>query len=366
MQLYTFIDWFFTIASLLITILLGIYLNGAGCLIGLLLYLIYPVMIEFSYNLMSAKQEIIIKTMPEIPIVYHDDYNITACGIEKWHPFDSCKYGNVYRQIRQKINDKHLTPEMLSRGTFLFLGMSKWYLFKMCYSAYASTLIELPVFFLPGAFLRSCLLDSMLLATSGSIYAARLALEKGWAINLSGGYHHASLNNGGGFCIYPDITLVVNYLKKYRNLNKIVIIDLDAHQGNGYQRDFHHDSSVYIIDFYNPYIYPGDHEAEQAIDCSVHIDRDTTDEQYIKLLQKNLEKHLQNDMQFIIYNAGTDIMAGDPLGNCCISPAGIQRRDEVVFKWANFKKIPILMLLSGGYQKENTFAIGESILQLIT
>lgn len=54
-------------------------------------------------------------------------------------------------------------------------------------------------------------------------------------------------------------------------------------------------------------------------------------------------------MEFIIYNAGTDIMAGDPLGNCCISPAGIQRRDEVVFKWANHKKIPILMLLSGGY-----------------
>lgn len=69
----------------------------------------------------------------------------------------------------------------------------------MCYSAYASTLIELPVFFLPGPFLRSCLLDPMLLATSGSIYAAKLALEKGWAINLSGGYHHASLNRGGGY-----------------------------------------------------------------------------------------------------------------------------------------------------------------------
>lgn len=91
---------------------------------------------------------------------------------------------------------------MLSRGTFLYLGMSKWYLLKICYSAYISTLIELPVFFLPGVFLRSFLLDSMLLATSGSVYGAKLALEKGWAINLSGGYHHASLNRGGGYILY--------------------------------------------------------------------------------------------------------------------------------------------------------------------
>ncbi|CAK73214.1 unnamed protein product (macronuclear) [Paramecium tetraurelia] len=365
MQLYTFLDWFFTIGSALMAILLGFYVSGAACLLGLLFYLIYPFIIEYSYNSLSEQQEIIIRNMPEIPIVYHENYNITACGIEKWHPFDSCKYGNVYRQIRQKVKAQHFTPSMLSRGTLLYLGMSRWYLLKMCYSAYVSTLIELPVFFLPGAFLRSSLLDPMLLATSGSIYAAKLAIEKGWAINLSGGYHHASLNGGGGFCIYPDITLVVNYLKKCQNLNKIVIVDLDAHQGNGYERDFLQDSSVYIIDFYNSYIYPGDHEAEQAINCFEHVDKNTTDEQYIMTLQRNLEKHLKDDMEFIIYNAGSDIMGGDPLGNCCISPAGLQRRDEVVFKWANHKKIPILMLLSGGYQKENTYAIGESILQLI-
>ncbi|CAD8212039.1 unnamed protein product [Paramecium pentaurelia] len=366
MQLYTFIDWFFTIGSIIIAILLGIYVNGAACLLGLFFYLIYPFIIEFCYNLLSVKQEISITNMPEIPIIYHDNYNITACGIEKQHPFDSCKYRNVYRQIRQKIKAQHFTPQMLSRGTFLYLGMSKWYLLKICYSAYISTLIELHVFFLPGVFLRSFLLDSMLLATSGSVYGAKLALEKGWAINLSGGYQHASLNRGGGFCIYPDITLVVNYLKKYCNLKKITIIDLDAHQGNGYERDFLNDSSVYIIDFYNSYIYPRDRQAEKAIKCFKHIDKRTTDEQYIEILQRDLEVNLKDDMQFIIYNAGTDIMAGDPLGNCSISASGIKKRDELVFKCARHKKIPILMLLSGGYQKENTFAIGESILQLIT
>lgn len=90
-----------------------------------------------------------------MPLVYHEDYNITACGIEKMHPFDSCKYGRVFKDIlRLYPHTQAFTPKYISRGLLLELGMSKWYLFKMCYSAYTSTLIELPLLFLPGAFLR--------------------------------------------------------------------------------------------------------------------------------------------------------------------------------------------------------------------
>ncbi len=96
-----------------------------------------------------------------------------------------------------------------------------------------------------------------------------MALERGWAINFSGGYHHASCSNGGGFCIYPDITLCVRFLKKYKpsRVKKVMIIDLDAHQGNGYEKDFIGDEekTTYIIDMFNPYIYPGDDYAKQAI-----------------------------------------------------------------------------------------------------
>jgi histone deacetylase 11 len=74
----------------------------------------------------------------------------------------------------------------------------------------------------------------MLLATEGSILASCLAIDMGWAVNLSGGFHHASWDKGEGFCIYPDISLAVHYLKTRRGIKKIMIIDLDAHQGNGY------------------------------------------------------------------------------------------------------------------------------------
>jgi len=87
---------------------------------------------------------------------------------------------------------------------------------------------------LPAWLLRWKILDPMLLATEGSILAACLAINMGWAVNLSGGFHHASWDKGGGFCIYPDISLTVHYLKTRLMIKKIMIIDLDAHQGNGY------------------------------------------------------------------------------------------------------------------------------------
>lgn len=98
----------------------------------------------------------------------------------------------------------------------------------------------------------------MLLATGGSILAACLAIKRGWAINLSGGFHHASWDKGGGFCIYPDISLTIHYLKTRLGIKKIMIIDLDAHQGNGYEKDFVIDEDVYIVDCYNHKIYPSD------------------------------------------------------------------------------------------------------------
>jgi len=95
----------------------------------------------------------------------------------------------------------------------------------------------MPLFFIPAFLLRWRVLNPMLLATEGTILACAAALKMKWAINLSGGYHHAYCSMGGGFCIYPDITLAVHYLQTRMGLPRIMIIDLDAHQGNGHERD---------------------------------------------------------------------------------------------------------------------------------
>lgn len=105
----------------------------------------------------------------------------------------------------------------------------------------------------------------MLRAVQGSIDGAILAMTKGYAINLSGGYHHACRSSGEGFCVYPDITLAIQEVKKFANVKKTMIIDLDAHMGNGHERDFKNDPNCFIIDFFNPYIFPNDEYARGVI-----------------------------------------------------------------------------------------------------
>ncbi len=94
----------------------------------------------------------------------------------------------------------------------------------------------------------------MMKAVDGTRICACMALEHGWSINLSGGYHHASRRSGGGFCIYPDITFAVDHLRKwhYDRVKKVMIVDLDAHQGNGHEKDFLNDPDIFILDCYNP------------------------------------------------------------------------------------------------------------------
>jgi histone deacetylase 11 len=126
----------------------------------------------------------------------------------------------------------------------------------------------------------------MLYATEGTLIACEIANRMKWSINLSGGYHHASTSTGGGFCVFPDITLAVHYIRTRMNKNKIMIIDLDAHQGNGYERDFLKDDNVFIVDSYNPNIYPKDEVAKKAINLLLPVANYTSDEDYLTSLKR--------------------------------------------------------------------------------
>lgn len=123
--------------------------------------------------------------------------------------------------------------------------------------------------------------------TGGSILAGKLALERGWSINLGGGFHHCSARKGGGFCIYADITLLIHFLFKYYSdrVKKIMIVDLDAHQGNGHERDFKNNPNIYILDVFNKNIYPNDAEAKKSIRRKVELDFYTHDNEYLPLVK---------------------------------------------------------------------------------
>ena len=149
--------------------------------------------------------------------------------------------------------------------------MSPLYLFTLNYSIFVVKAIELPICFLPCWALRMRLLEPMACASLGSVEAACIARHKGWAINLGGGFHHATRSNGSGFCIYPDITFITHYMEKWHGLKKFLIIDLDAHQGNGHEHDHPDKDKVYILDAYNSHIFPGDGPAKRNISEGVYV-----------------------------------------------------------------------------------------------
>ncbi|VDO25916.1 unnamed protein product [Brugia timori] len=331
----------------------------------------------------------------QLPIVYHPVYNISFCGIERCHPFDSRKWGRVYETLLQSgmFEENQTIRPLEASMDDLRVVHSSTYLSSLCCPCYVAKMVEVtPVALIPPCIINKVLLKpfryhtdkfdehtsiyvfiivhdyancQLVFNACGTILAAKLALTSGWAINIGGGFHHASRSKGGGFCIYADITLALTFLFSNQLISKAMIVDLDAHQGNGHENDFSGDSRVYILDMFNNRIYPHDLRARRAIRRSIHLRVGTQDSEYLSLLSNNLEDVL-NEFQpdIIVYNAGTDCLQGDPLGLLSISSKGIRKRDEIVFKMARDRHIPVVMLLSGGYMPNTHEVIAKSILNL--
>ncbi|XP_027787735.2 histone deacetylase 11 isoform X1 [Marmota flaviventris] len=303
------------------------------------------------------------------PIVYSPRYNITFMGLEKLHPFDAGKWGKVINFLKEEslLSDGMLVEAREASEEDLLVVHTRRYLNELKWSFAVATITEIPpVIFLPNFLVQRKVLRPLRIQTGGTIMAGKLAVERGWAINVGGGFHHCSSDRGGGFCAYADITLAIKFLfDRVDGVSKATIIDLDAHQGNGHERDFMDDKRVYIMDVYNRHIYPGDRFAKQAIRRKVELDWGTEDEEYLHKVERNMEKALQeHSPDVVIYNAGTDVLEGDRLGGLAISPEGIVKRDELVFRVVRSRQIPILMVTSGGYQKRTARIIADSILNL--
>ncbi|OEL35364.1 Histone deacetylase 2 [Dichanthelium oligosanthes] len=229
---------------------------------------------------------------------------------------------------------------------------SESYLNSLKSSKKVARIVEVPaVALLPNFLVQQKLLYPFRkhLNVGGSVLSAKLALERGWAINIGGGFHHCSAEEGSGFCAYADIALCIQFAFIRLNISRVMIIDLDAHQGNGHEKDFGNDGRVYTLDMYNSGIYPFEHVAKKYIDQKVELDSGTKTEDYLENLDKALKvAECRFQPQLIVYNAGTDILDGDPLGRLKVSPEDVAIRDEKVFRFAKDQNIPLLMLTSGG------------------
>jgi histone deacetylase 11 len=309
-----------------------------------------------------------------LPIVYDTGYGIGPVGtsalLRKLHLFDITKASKIAAHL-QSNGWKLASPgaetthaELLEVHTPEYLA-----LLENKTSRTTAQIVEVPPLVLfPNWFVNRYVLLPMRKQVAGTLKATELSQEHGWAINLGGGFHHAKPASGEGFCVYGDIQLAVKrYLEAHPN-DSVMIVDLDAHRGNGYAQAFIDEPPrVTIFDIYGGNNYP-QHDLELCrrinFNYPLQVGRGTkaTDENYLGLLKRELPTALASAQpNLIIYNAGTDILSGDRIGAMQVSAEGIVERDEIMFKEALARKTPIVMLLSGGYTQESYKVIIASI-----
>ncbi|MFN9493187.1 MAG: histone deacetylase, partial [Sphingobacteriales bacterium] len=165
-----------------------------------------------------------------------------------------------------------------------------------------------------------------MIITQGTIDCCYHAMRDGVALNVAGGTHHAFADRGEGFCLLNDFAVAANYLLQQGDAKKIVIIDLDVHQGNGTAKLFANESRVFTFSMHGAHNYP--FHKEQS-DLDIPLPDGIRDEEYLRLLTVNLEQILQNHQpDFAFYLSGVDILETDKFGKLKITTEGCKQRDE--------------------------------------
>ena len=188
-----------------------------------------------------------------------------------------------------------------------------------------------------------------LVATGGTVLASKLAINYGLACNTAGGSHHANFEGGAGYCVFNDVAVAAYYLLDRGLAGRILIVDLDVHQGNGNSDIFKGNSNVFTFSMHSKSNYP----AKKSIsDLDVELEDNLEDKQYLKTLKFYLNELNEENFDYVFYIAGVDIHHDDRLGKLKISDEGIKERDELVTENFFSKGIPFCGVLGGGYNKD--------------
>ena len=216
--------------------------------------------------------------------------------------------------------------------------------------------------------LSGALVERELRIAQGTITGCALALQNGISFNIAGGTHHAFSNRGEAFCMLNDQAIGAQYLLDNNLCHKIIIVDLDVHQGNGTAEIFSNNSNVFTFSMHGKTNYPFKKEIS---DLDIALENNTTDEEYLGLLNEVLPKLIDKQKpDFIFYLAGVDILATDKLGKLACTLQGCKKRDEIVLSLCHKLKIPVQVSMGGGYSPEiktiieahaNTYRVARGI-----
>lgn len=207
-----------------------------------------------------------------------------------------------------------------------------------------------------------------LVITQGTIDCCHYAFKNGISMNVAGGTHHAFADHGEGFCLLNDFAVAANYLLDKKLAVRILIIDLDVHQGNGTAKIFENQPAVFTFSMHGRHNYP--FHKEQS-DWDLPLEDGSSDDTYLGLLEDALKVLPDKcNPDFVFYLSGVDILATDKFGKLKVSMNGCKRRDEMVFHWLRDLKVPCVVSMGGGYSEDikiiteahcNTFRVAKDV-----
>ena len=277
----------------------------------------------------------------DLPVVNHKDY---FAKIGDDHKFPIYKFGDLAKfLLDNKIIKKFYSPYPCSDET-LKRAHSEKYINDIKNKTLNKNGIKKI-----GFPLVDSVIQRSLVATGGTVLASKLAINYGIACNTAGGSHHANFDSGAGYCVFNDVAVASQYLLNKTKIKKILILDLDVHQGNGNSDIFRDNKNVFTFSMHSKSNYPA---KKSVSDLDIELEDNIEDQKYLELLKDNLNQLNNENFDFVFYIAGVDIHYDDRLGKLKISDDGIKQRDEIVTQNFFSKKIPLCGVLGGGYNHD--------------
>ena len=297
-----------------------------------------------------------------IKIAYHPLY---AHPLPEGHRFPMLKYELIPEQLLHEgtIQPENLfSPEPLNEKDILVTHEENYWtqLKNLTLPAKEQRRIGFP--------LNAQLVEREIRIAQGTIDGANFAQQYGVAFNVAGGTHHAGSNWGEGFCMLNDQAIAANYLLNNGLAKRILIIDLDVHQGNGTAEIFSNEARVFTFSMHGDKNFP--FRKEQS-DLDIPLNDDTNDETFLSILNETLPKIFEkHEPDFVFYLAGVDVLATDKLGKLSLTKQGCKQRDQMVFEICLKHQVPVQVSMGGGYSEDikiivdahcNTFRVATDI-----
>ena len=202
----------------------------------------------------------------------------------------------------------------------------------------------------------------------GTVECALNSIKYGISMNIAGGTHHAFTDRAEAFCILNDQAIAANFLIKNSYCERILILDLDVHQGNGTAEIFKNNKQVFTVSFHGKNNYPF---RKEVSDFDYGFEDKTDDKEYLKIISNEIPRLIESfEPDFIFYLSGVDIIENDKLGKLSVSLEGCKLRDNFVLNYCKNNKLPVQVSMGGGYSIEineiveahsNTFRIAQEI-----